>query len=316
MRKILRPLFVTLSVLFVFGAFLPVINISHAQATTLSATTTIIPPSFELFANPGDTLKEKIKVRNETAFPIDYSISNEDFQADGDTGAVDLVKTEANKTYSLSSWINVDSNQISVPAHSEQDITFEINVPNGAEPGGHYGAVTIESVPGNTPGAANVAVKQASLILLRVSGNVTEKASAVSFTAPKYSEYGPIPLTLLVKNTGDVHINPQGTVIITDIFGAKVDEFPLNGANVLPGAERLMLTNWTNKNPIGRFTATVVATYGESRQPLTATTTFTVFPKPLAIGIGIAAGCIVLLALIAFAGRKRISKALKVIAQG
>ncbi len=297
-----------------FVSLIPLTSSVHAQVS--SGGTTIVPPTFELFANPGDSLSEKISIRNETGSEEVYNISAADFEASGDNGEVQLVKGDSSRSFSLASWINADQTSVDIPAHREGTISFIINVPNNAEPGGHYGAIQIQSGAGNTPGAANVSAGQVSLVLLRVSGNVTEKASIVGFSAPGYSEYGPVPLTLKVQNAGNAHIKPSGTIIITDMFGAKVDEIQLNGSNVLPNAARNMVTYWTNKNPIGRFTATLVATYGEKHEALLASTTFTVIPKPLVIGVSIAIVSLIIIILLVISGRKRIAKALKVIAQG
>jgi len=288
----------------------------YAQTSPLGASSTIIPPSASLFADPGQTLAEQIIVRNESGQSQTYNISSENFTAQGVYGEVALVNGSQSTTYSLAQWITPGITSFTIGAHQEKVVPYTINIPNGAEPGGKYGAIVVQSAAGNTPGAANVSNSQASLILLRVSGDVTENASITSFKAPSYSEYGPVPIGLEVKDTGDVHIHPQGQIIITDMFGAKVGEINLNGQDVLPGAERIMTTNWTNKNPIGRFTATLVATYGTQSKALSATTTFIVFPKPLAIGIVVAIAAFILLCFLVVAGRKRISKALKVIAQG
>lgn len=313
MNLFLRKTFPIFIIFVALLGFFPTVGVVHAQSTS----TTIIPPSFDLFANPGDSLQEKIEVRNETATPQTYNLATEDFEAAGDTGSVQLVQGDPSRSYSLSTWISLNQQSITIPGHQQTNIAFSINVPNGAEPGGHYGAVSISTAaPNSTPGVADVSQGQVSLILLRVSGAVTEKASVVNFTAPKYSEYGPISLNLLVHNSGDVHIKPTGTIIITDLFGAKVAELSLDGQNVLPGANRIMTTVWGEKNPIGRYTATLVANYGETHQAMLATTSFNVFPKPLAIAVGVAVIAVILFILGVFAGRKRIAKAMKVIAQG
>jgi P pilus assembly chaperone PapD len=51
---------------------------------------TIIPPKFELFANPGDQLTESLRVRNESVSPITYQILVEDFSTSGEEGQVIL----------------------------------------------------------------------------------------------------------------------------------------------------------------------------------------------------------------------------------
>jgi len=149
------------------------------------------------------------------------------------------------------------------------------------------------------------------LVLLRVSGNVSEEASIETFEAPKYSQSGPVPITLRLKNNGNVHIRPKGTIIITDLFGRKVEELPLRGANVLPDAVRKMETVWEKDNLLGHYTATLVATYGQQNLPLTAATSFTVI-SPLAailLGTALLAGFIFIISL--FTGRKRLKKAFK-----
>lgn len=314
MKKFFTKLVSLLLLFIILLQILPSAPAAHAQQAT---TTTLIPPSFELFANPGDSLSEALRIRNEGTTPITYNTSSLNFEADGDSGQVQLTTGETSKSFSLASWITPSIRFIVIPGHTERSIPFIIKVPQNAEPGGHYGALQIATASGgNVSGGASVAAGQVSLILLRVSGNVSEKAIVKSFTVAPYSEYGPVKTILDVKNEGAVHIKPTGTIVISDLFGAKVAEFPLDGKNALPGALRKMETTWSEKNPIGRFKAQLVAQYGEKHEPLIAETYFIVFPKPLAIGIGVT--MIILVILIAFliAGRKRIAKAFRVIAQG
>src|ERR1044072_9859893 len=63
-------------------------HLSSAQADAI----TIIPPKFELFGNPGDTVSEKLKVRNDGDTDAPYQVQIEDFTAQGDTGDIDLIE--------------------------------------------------------------------------------------------------------------------------------------------------------------------------------------------------------------------------------
>lgn len=312
-RKLLS-VFIVLS--FIFITTHPFVQAQVTSPAVSSTSTTLIPPSFELFADPGETLTEKIEVRNEGSNPLIYNVGKKNFEAVGDSGIVQLVSGNQGNTYSLSQWITPSVNSLNIAPHQSQDLTFTINVPQNAEPGGHYGAVSVESIPSNIPGAANIGTTQVSLILLRVSGNVTEKASVQSFSSPSYLEYGPVTLRLIIANTGNVHIAPTGTIVITDTFGNKVEEIPLTSRNVLPGASRIMDTVWNQTNLIGRFKATLVANYGESHQTLVAQVYFSVFPKSLILITGISIVILVLLVGFIIAGRRRILKAIKVITQG
>lgn len=137
-----------------------------------------------------------------------------------------------------------------------------------------------------------------------------------TFSAPGRSEAAPIDFTLRVKNDGNVHIRPKGTIIITNLFGQKVDEIPLEGANVLPGATRKMDTAWEKDNALGSYTATLVATYGQQSLPLTAATKFNVISNTALILV-IAIVIIALLFIISLiTGRGRLKKAIQALTQG
>ena len=155
---------------------------------------------------------------------------------------------------------------------------------------------------------AVVASRVGSLVLLRVSGNVNENATVESFKASKdYYPKSPVDLELRLKNNGNNNIKPTGTIVITNIFGQKVAELPIEGLNVLPSAIRKMDTQWKFTSLLAnRYTATLVATYGQGNNSLSASTSFYVFPKFVAIILGV----VLLLVIGLIAGRKQIKKAL------
>ncbi len=306
-----------LSILFLLSFFLFVFSLNLKVSAQSVTETTLIPPSIDVFANPGDTLTEKVDIRNESSTANTYNLSTENFVPSGDQGFVALTPGSVDSTYSLASWINLSSTTLTIPAHSSQSVNYNIVVPNNAEPGTHDGAITVQTAVNAVPGVANVSSGQVSLILLTVSGNVTENVKVDNFSAPNFSYNGPIPLSLKITDNGDVYEKPSGYILLTNIFGAKVDEISLNGENVLPGASRIMITNWGATGMIGKYTATLIATYGtKNDHNITDTTTFYIFPMWF-ITTSIVVGCIVLLfVLLIIFGRKRLSKALKVIAQG
>lgn len=290
-----------------------VISVSKPVKTSAQTSKglTVIPPKFELFANPGDTISERLRLRNESDFPVTYTVLSEDFSSSGEEGAVTLEGETADPNFALATWLTPETNDITLQPKEEKTFTFSVAVPKEAEPGGHYASLLFSSGTEPVPGSAAVTSRIGSLVLLRVSGNVTEDANVENFTAPSYSKSGPIPFDLRLKNNGNVHIRPKGTIVITNLFNQKVAEIPLQGANVLPGAVRKMETMWDKTNPLGIYTATLVATYGQQNLPLTAATRFTAISPVAAILITVAlvAGIIFLISL--FTGRGRLKKAFK-----
>jgi len=285
-----------------------------AQAQVLGIN--IIPPRFELFANPGDVITETIRVRNDSDAPQSFGILIEDFSSAGEEGQVVLEEGETDVAYSLRQWIDPSTTVLVIQPDQEVTFPFTITVPKEAEPGGHYASVLFQAGGEPQEGVTNVQHRVGSLILLRVSGNVVEDAEVSSFEAPAYSKKGPVTFELRVKNNGTTHIRPNGTIIITNMFGKKVDEIPLNGFNVFPGVIRKMSTQWEKENLIGHFTATLVATYGQQNLPLTAATKFTVVSPLVAVllVVGTLAGAIFIISLIT--GRSRVLRALKILTTG
>lgn len=298
MRTLLKKVAVTTALLSLALLLLP--------KSTLADSVTLTPPRFELIGNPGDTISEKIKVQNNSDVDVVYQVSVEDFKASGDEGSVDFVDpTTSNNTFSLARWMTFEPSKFSVPAGQESVVNFTIHIPKDGEPGGHYGSVLVTRPGVSTPGGAAVDSTVASLILLRVSGSTTEKMSLESFGAENgYQQYGPVNFNMRFKNEGNVHVAPTGTIVISNIFGKKVKEIPLTPTNILPDAERVIKANWDSVHLVGRYTASLVVSYGSGNQSIAASTTFIVFPIWLLIVIIAVIGLIYLL----FANRKNIKR--------
>lgn len=279
-------------------AFAVLVNsqVTPARANTVS----ISPPRFELFGNPGDVVREKLKVSNTGDTTVTYKVGTEDFSASGDDGGIAINESPdaPHTTFSLARWLTVEPSSFTVEPGKEKIIDIVVRIPKNGEPGGHYASVQIKVSGGpTTGGGASVESRLNSLILLRVSGNITEKLSLSTFKASKgYYQKGPVQFNLRTINEGNVHVAPTGTIVITDMFKRKVAEVPLQPANVLPGSARAIATNW-EKPGIGRFTATLVANYGSSgkNQPITATANFIVMPMWLVYTI---AGTLIFLILL------------------
>jgi uncharacterized membrane protein YtjA (UPF0391 family) len=287
-------------------------HIVHAQTRGI----TVIPPKFELFSVPGDTLTERVRLINESTFPITVSVVIEDFTSAGEEGEVALEEEGANTSYSLAKWVEPSVKDIVLQPGEESAVSFDIVVPRDAEPGGHYASILFASGGESIPGGAAVTQRIGSLILLRVSGNVEENGVIETFSAPTYLQSGPVDFTLRLLNEGNVHIQPRGTIVITNLLNQKVAELPLEGANVLPGAVRKMDTTWEKTNLFGTYTATLVATYGQQNLPLTAATRFTVASPIATIALIIGLIALVIFIISLFTGRKRLGKAIRVLTTG
>jgi hypothetical protein len=154
------------------------------------------------------------------------------------------------------------------------------------------------------PGSASISQQIASLFLVKVSGQVDEKLSISAFSAPSFSEFGPITFDIKFANKGNIHVKPYGLVNVTDMFGNKTADIIVPGENTFPQAERVIKATLDKQFLIGPYTARALMYYGAENQSLDATTTFFVFPTRIAL---MALGVLVVIFLL----RKRLKKSMK-----
>lgn len=270
----------------------------------------ISPPTLELNAQPGQTVKGSVKVINLTDLPIILSIDRKNFVAKGEEGQVDLV--EENPLYSLAPWFRTPAT-VEVPPRGTQAVDFTIDVPVNAEPGGRFGSLVFNTAQSKLPsGQSGAAVKQelAALVFLKIAGDANEKIKIESFVpAKKFYEYGPAKFTARVSNLGNVHAKPTGKITIKNLLGVKVATVDIESKNVIPEAVRKLSAEWPRKFLFGFYTATLELKNDE-HQVLTANTSFVAVPYRLLALVGVA---IVVLYFALWRRRKRLTKALGVL---
>ncbi|MFC1780070.1 WxL protein peptidoglycan domain-containing protein [Patescibacteria group bacterium] len=303
--KLVNALFLYILITTIFA--LP-IQAQDDNQTGLS----ISPVVFELNSDPSDSLTNQIKVYNPTDNPTNVKMLVEDFTPVGEEGQVVLEEPDENTTFSLASWATITPEEFVLRPAEQQVVSFTINVPANAEPGGHYGSIVAYiSGGGSETTGSSIGSKRGALVLLRVSGDIKENIIVNTFSTKSFQEKGPVEFDLKFENTGNVHVRPAGFITITDTFGNQVVELEIPQNNVIPDAIRQAGTTWEDTNLIGRYTATLVANYGTgSKQTITSVTNFIVFPWKIGLIIG---GIILVLLITLIKSRKRLSKAIKVL---
>ncbi|MFI5240426.1 MAG: hypothetical protein ACHQUB_01835 [Candidatus Saccharimonadia bacterium] len=272
---------------------------------------TVSPPTYDMSANPGDSLQNTIRVTNDSDGSVTLAVSAQDFVVEGTEGSVTVTDTTGPTTFS--SWFSFSQKQVTLAAKSSALVPFTINVPANAEPGGHFATVLFNPIvsTSTTSTGASIIQRVGSLVLMKVSGDIVESGSIEKFNAKSfvgswetvtgtdgktqiyianaedltkehpqsYFDHGPVAFDVLFKNTGNVHFKPTGTLTIYNIFGSKVDQIALDPLNVFPGGERRVTVIWTKKSLWGGYyRAQIDAVYGSQNKILTAETVFWVFP--------------------------------------
>jgi hypothetical protein len=259
----------------------------------------VSPPSQDVSIDPGGTTTVKAKLRNPSSNTLPITVHIEDFTAKGDQGQVELT---SDSPYSVASWTKVSPDRFELAPGESQEVTATIKAPTDAA-GGHFGSFIFSVQPDKPNGnAASVAQEIASLFLVKVNGPVDEKLDIKAFTAPSFSEFGPIDLGVNFTNSGNVYVKAFGIVNVTDMFGHKVADIVIPGTNIFPGADRVLKAHLKNRFLFGNYNATAIMYYGSQNQTLTATTAFFVFPVRIA-------ALVIIILFFLFLMRKRLKKA-------
>lgn len=271
--------------------------------TTTAHAVTIIPPSLEFSVQPGETIATKVKLFNETAEILTQYSSVSNFKAKDETGTPafsnDAVTTD------LASWITIEPGPFTLNSGDRLEIPVTIAVPANAEPGGHFAAIFFSNQAPDTTGQSGqigIAAKVGSLVLVRVAGDIVERAAIAEFGSgggKTFYNRLPIDFILRMQNQGNVHVRPTGSIIIRNILGGTTRELVVNPAlgAVLPASTRRFDMTWERsavdektsffkefgnewKNfAFGSYTANLSLTYGLTNdKSASATFSFWVLP--------------------------------------
>jgi len=245
----------------------------------------VSPPSLKFSLKPGEKTERAIKITNQSAEKMDFVTNIEDFVVTNKEGTPELLPpgTLPKNSFAASSWSTALPDAFSLEPDKSQIITLYIQAPANARPGGRYFAVAIKPLGSNATNGPAAAVNTVigTLVYLTVEGAISEDARVTTFSAPRFSEFGPIEFLIEVRNLGDIHLSPRATVEIKNLLGRKVFSFALDNLNIFPGVSRIYKNRWEQKWLFGRYTASLSGYYGETNLPLVAKTAFWVIPYRL-----------------------------------
>ncbi len=302
-----------LALLLPFTFYLASLVLAQSANSTPSTGLAVTPPTFELNGNPGDNIKNTVRLDNMHPYPVEIAVDLRNFTAVGEDGAVGI--TEEQNNFSLASWIEITPKTITLAPKTSQYFTFNIKVPLQAEPGGHFGSLIFRTIPTEKleGSGASLAQEIGALVLLRIAGETVEQANIESFNPVKsLFEKGPVGFEIRVRNQGNVHTKPSGTIIITNMLGSQVASVVVEPKNILPAATRKLEAVWDTKWRLGRYSATYTAVLSD-QTTRSATTTFTVLPYR---AIGVALIIVIILIIILKKYQKRLSLAWKILRSG
>lgn len=238
-------------------------------------------------AEPGQEWQTTLRLINSNPFPLKIRAQLRDFIPGPDGGTPQFLVPEENATATFANWIETEE-FLEVPAEQTYELPITVRVPDNAQPGGHFAAILV-STESEASAGTGVGTTQAisSLLFLRVAGEISEVATIRSFRTTDYIVANPeATLELRIENRGNVHVQPQGEVVIYNMWGQERGIVPINKnslfGNVLPDSVRTFRYTWSGEwslADIGRYTAEAALTYGSNgKKTIFEQTTFWFIP--------------------------------------
>lgn len=254
----------------------------HAQESGIK----LIPASIEERADPGQVLVREVKVTNVSDEDKEYYIYKRDIIGVEESGVPVFAEENTEKTgYEITEWIGFAGETILVKAGETVVLPITITVPENASPGSHFGGVFVsQEAPKLRQMGAGVGYEVATIISIRISGEVVDDARIRSFSTDKlfYSAKN-VSFLAKIENQGNILIRPRGPLQITSMFGGKpfVTTVNENLAGVFPGTVREIAFEWNEEGlGFGRYEAVLALSYDgdEGQKTIDATLVFWVFP--------------------------------------
>lgn len=264
---------------------------------------TISPPVRELALPRGSANSYQMSLTNRSQNAVTLVLRASPFIASGDTGGVDVADDPLPDSQN---WVIINPSIVSLEAGEQIDVTYTILIPQNAEPGGFYFAVTAllsgnAAITGQadqiTTGSA-VDLNVAALNLITIEGPVDYSAQISEFSTPKVLfEYGPVPFMARILNLSNVHIKPILEVEVNNTWGLESTSLiHLERQNILPQAQRKYEAEFDGKWHFGRYSATLNALYGDGKT-LSYTIFFWIMPWKIILAVLLALAIIILLIL-------------------
>ncbi|PIE85548.1 hypothetical protein CSA08_01445 [Candidatus Gracilibacteria bacterium] len=166
--------------LFIFIITILALGISNSYA---AINFSVSPIKYDnIVLDPGDSITKTATLRNNGTGSVTIYTGKSDFEAKGNSGVPRFVRYSelVHPDQQISTWITIDTPQFIINPGEEKTINFQIDVPEDATPGGHYGAVFFKNPNSETSsGSGNIGINidYGVLLLVNVTGEVISTGS-------------------------------------------------------------------------------------------------------------------------------------------
>lgn len=317
MRKLLRlgGIYSALSILIASSMATVALAAASASSTGTGNGYKISPVRVDLTVNKGASQTVTVYVQNVSSAKEDLQVVVNDFQARNDESGAPALLLNGQKagSHGLKQYISILNPTLSLQPNEQKAISVRISIPGNAVAGGYYGAIRVAPAGAVGDKNINLAASVASLILVKVPGNLTEQLSIAGFSAESkngsphtiFTSDKGLKAAVRFQNSGNIQEQPFGKILLKK--GSKIlKTYEINNSdlrgNVLPDSIRKFTVDLGKVGSFGKYTLQGSFGYGSNGQLLSASTTFYIIP----VGIVVLALVILLVVLFLIFGLPKI----------
>lgn len=270
---------------------------SDLNLASESLVMTAIPPRTDVLEiKPGETIQTSVQLKNVSGKTQTVGSQVKDFIIDKDGRTpIPVTATEAAPLrWSLASWVTISPSTRTIAPNEIAQFDVVIRAPANALPGGHYAMIVhspvSEAVKAAKAGrklqsASAVSPQVGTLVYVKVPGDIHEEAFIRSFQAPSWMEFGPVPMSYLVENLSDIHISPQASIEVKNIFGMTKEKIVIEPLNIFPYSTRQFSAQFDNTWGFGPYTAHLTVPFGTSGKIVSSSIVFWMFPYRIVLSV-------------------------------
>lgn len=258
------------------------------------------PGKIEVELSPGETRTINLTVANRLGTNKIFTLGVEDFTGSNDPNSTVVLLGDDRGPYSLRDYIHPATTSIDIQPSMRARIPIVISIPADAQPGGLYGSVivgTLTRTPTTTPegGAmpsSPIITRIGTLFFVRVKGPVLTDGHLEKFQITGNRHFlwdsQPVAFDVVYKNDGNVHLDPYGTVSITNMLGSTVGSVDVEPWFAMPQSLRFRQVAWNPPFLLGRYTAHAEINRGYGSTTDQMDVSFWVIPWKILLGALIA----------------------------
>lgn len=210
---------------------------------------------FDFGLLPGEQTSFKLQIENTTSERQIISVNFRDIVID-DQNRIDLM-VDKNDVFGLKDWLSFGdgSENIGLEAGEKREIELNLNVPEDAIVGSHYGLVLFKSFPQvnfenfqNTLVGGEIGV----YVFCNVEGEISGKGLIEKTEMPRIVDEQE-ELKVTFRNIGNIHYIPHGGIRAKNILTGESENYELDKHFVFPGKSYNFSYDWDVPSVFGIY---------------------------------------------------------------